>query len=1166
MGLRTRAIVFVLVALRVAAFDAEAAPGDKAALIKAINSAARGATVTVSAGEYDLKDFPIHRSITLAGAGEVVFFSSSPVAKGLLVPKANVTLRVENIIFRGAKSPDLNGAGIRHEGLDLFVVDCTFEDNEDGILATGSEFSRIQIKNSTFARNGHGDGYSHGVYVSSGERLEISGSSFLATRAGHHVKSLARMTMVTQSRFDDTGGGTSYALDASKGGAVTFSENSIVKSADAENESIVNYDLTRGGALKSLVIESNRIVNRNPRARLLRNPTSLTPRISGNIIVNEKGGAMVDTAATGGANASATQDAKGGAERRAPAQIPASHRAATRDLNWSTERTFPAPTGRTGLIAAPRFVHAPGTIARFRIENPYRKPSPDSFATFGVVFRKGALRPGEGVVARFGARLEFAQIDVKALHADGSVLHAAATVRVSELAPGAAADGSLEVGTAAASQFDAADYAAGLSLPVTVVLHEPRGPRDVTVDAGMLAGEAFKSGASTRWLDGPLAKEVRVETPLAPHLLLRVDARITRDGDARFSIALSNEKSFSAGPRDLVYDVAIGPDAAPAFARKGVRHHRASLWRKVVRSGPDLRPHVVHDLDAAIESGALMPIDVSQGAAMGAIADLYVRSMLDAAQRGPLAPAALERYFPATGGRGDIGMNPQWTALHLVAQTPATFEIMVANAEAAGAVPWHMRDEKTGRLVSLLDRPKFWADPRGLEDQYAPDRPHPDLFSGSDGGWTPDIAHAPALADAAYLLTAERHFADEIAAQAAAALNGRWPHLRAGGLITTDVEQVRDTAWALRDLSNAAFLLPDADPMKAYFKQAVAANLSAMKRKYVDRRAAQSAGELEGYLDEHIDREPERISPWQNDYVALALHQSARRGEGDAASLLAWSAKFHTGRFLAAGFDPAFGAAYLFRAKDGGTQRRIASWKDVFVRTFGPGAPAIDGADGYPNIAAGYVGSAAAALTAISSQTGSPAALEALAVLARSSADAPLWATGAQAGIAAEPQFLFTLRLRSGDVIARNGYGAKPDPRRASFAYGTTGGDRLDAGPFADALFGGPGGDTLRGGAGADDLFGGPDDDILDGGPGDDRLSGGAGRDAFHVGDGADRIIDFDPMSDVLIAAQFAAGGGATVPKDTPVGARIDFGNGAYVILEHVSAAKLRPGNLRNEG
>lgn len=266
---------------------AAAAPGDAGALVRAIGAAKAGETVRIPAGEYDIADLRIRRSVRLVGEGEVVFFSSSPTAKGLLNPLEGASLTVENITFRGARSPDLNGAGIRHDGADLTVIDCAFIGNENGILYTGAPSGRIRIERSSFIDSGHGDGYSHGVYVNEAASLVVTESRFSGTRIGHHLKSLARATHVSGSQFDDTRGSASYALDVSAGGDVVFSGNTVIKSADADNPSIVNYELTRGGEAVALRIENNRILNRHPNARLLRNATSVAPVIAGNEVINE---------------------------------------------------------------------------------------------------------------------------------------------------------------------------------------------------------------------------------------------------------------------------------------------------------------------------------------------------------------------------------------------------------------------------------------------------------------------------------------------------------------------------------------------------------------------------------------------------------------------------------------------------------------------------------------------------------------------------------------------------------------------------------------------------------------------------------------------------------------------------------------------------------------
>lgn len=279
--------LFFILALALVCPGFAFAAGDAAALARAIEAAPAGATLKLAAGEYDVADLRIPRDLTLIGDGEVILYSSHKLDKGLLVPVNGVSIRIENITFRGARSWDRNGAGVRHEGRDLTIVNCRFIDNEDGVLATGDENGVIEIVRSEFVGNGYGDGYSHGIYVSSGARLTISDSRFVGTKYGHHVKSLAGVTVITGSVFDDANGHTSYAVDASRGGDVTISGNSFAKAADADNNALFNYDLTRGGQAQALRITRNRIVNHYRGAVLLRNKTRLAPMIEDNQITNE---------------------------------------------------------------------------------------------------------------------------------------------------------------------------------------------------------------------------------------------------------------------------------------------------------------------------------------------------------------------------------------------------------------------------------------------------------------------------------------------------------------------------------------------------------------------------------------------------------------------------------------------------------------------------------------------------------------------------------------------------------------------------------------------------------------------------------------------------------------------------------------------------------------
>ncbi len=280
------------VACAPAGSSASAAADTPLAVKRAIANADAGAVVTIAEGRYDIGEIKIRRSLTIIGEGDVILFSSEPVEKGLFNPLPGVSLRVENITFKGARSPDLNGAGIRHDGEHLTVIGCIFDDNENGILSTGAETGQIGVHGSTFVNNGHGDGYSHGIYVSSGASLEIFASKFFGTKIGHHIKSLAGRTDVRLSILDDANGRSSYAVDVSKGGDVTISDNTIIQAVDGDNATIINYDLSRGGEAMGLAIINNHIINRHPNGVLLRNAAPMKPVISGNIIVNEGRGKL----------------------------------------------------------------------------------------------------------------------------------------------------------------------------------------------------------------------------------------------------------------------------------------------------------------------------------------------------------------------------------------------------------------------------------------------------------------------------------------------------------------------------------------------------------------------------------------------------------------------------------------------------------------------------------------------------------------------------------------------------------------------------------------------------------------------------------------------------------------------------------------------------------
>ena len=119
--------------------------------------------------------------------------------------------------------------------------------------------------------------------------LDIKQSRFVGTKIGHHVKSLATRTRVTGSTLDDAEGRTSYSIDVSRGGDVFIADNTFIQSANGDNSTIINYDLSRGGDATGLAVLNNRIVNGHRNGRLLRNATDLEATVAGNDVKNERG-------------------------------------------------------------------------------------------------------------------------------------------------------------------------------------------------------------------------------------------------------------------------------------------------------------------------------------------------------------------------------------------------------------------------------------------------------------------------------------------------------------------------------------------------------------------------------------------------------------------------------------------------------------------------------------------------------------------------------------------------------------------------------------------------------------------------------------------------------------------------------------------------------------
>lgn len=237
---------------------------------EAIRAAAPGDVIEIDAGgDYtgDVCAFSQSR-LTLRGVkGRPRIDAGGRVAQGKAIwVIAGDEVLVENIEFTGARCEDRNGAGIRMEGRKLTVRDCAFRNNENGILTINDPASELLVEYSEFEGNGHGDGYSHNIYVGRIAKFTMRFCWSHGAREGHLVKSRAAETNLLYNYLDTGAGTASYEADLPEAGAALLLGNIIVQRASTHNENVISAGLEARASRpdSALRLVHNTVVNLGP--------------------------------------------------------------------------------------------------------------------------------------------------------------------------------------------------------------------------------------------------------------------------------------------------------------------------------------------------------------------------------------------------------------------------------------------------------------------------------------------------------------------------------------------------------------------------------------------------------------------------------------------------------------------------------------------------------------------------------------------------------------------------------------------------------------------------------------------------------------------------------------------------------------------------------------
>lgn len=498
------------------------------------------------------------------------------------------------------------------------------------------------------------------------------------------------------------------------------------------------------------------------------------------------------------------------------------------------------------------------------------------------------------------------------------------------------------------------------------------------------AGDALRSAVSKGGdghLRGAVANEYTLSVPFKlkqgtqlgaehPHLTARLHVRLL-DGlsgggvRSRTDMVIENNWIYRAAPGNLYYSLKVtnNKTAETLFTQSAFKHNHHSRWHKVIWQGGEVLARVRQYMPYVLNSGVLYHynenLTIPESVLATEDANLKAKATAQAVL-GPMANVFLNPAFGTTGARPEIGPYPRWTALYLLSLDDRARASMLANADAAGAVPSHYRDENTLQPVSIDLYP-------GLALRYGSSEVAFKLPTMADDLtiWTPDASHQGSFAFVPYLVTGDAYYLEEVMFWAAYNLGGMDPSARQRSAGLFHYEQIRGQSWSLRSLSEATRAVPDAHPMKSYFDAKLSSNLTSYNSRY---NATSSVASPLGFIDNPFSAG--QTMPWQMDFMVIVLSQLAIDGNRDARTLFEFFAAFSVGRFQHesdAGWCLANAPTPAVKTRDANGQL-VKTWKDLVTLNW-PGVTCSDSMPieplAYANTVVGYAAAARGMMSAV---------------------------------------------------------------------------------------------------------------------------------------------------------------------------------------------------------
>ena len=334
-------------------------------------------------------------------------------------------------------------------------------------------------------------------------------------------------------------------------------------------------------------------------------------------------------------------------------------------------------------------------------------------------------------------------------------------------------------------------------------------------------------------------------------------------------------------------------------------------WFSAWRWQSALRP-VIRKTADLIKAGLLLPFDDRLAR--------YAKPTTPIRYGGPMDSAGIYKEMGTTGERSDIGPVTEWQADYIVTGSRAALGTLLIQAEAAGSIPWHMRDETTGAPVDFYAHPTanwYYRPQAGAEN-----------IKGTKTEWSVDDSHQPALAYVPYLLTGDPYYLEKLQFQGTYNLGWSLYHREVQRLPVLNPGQTRGYAWGLRTLAQLAKVTPEKTPKwllpRAYWKRLLDDNLTYFTRTFVDDPKPESA------LFRAATNQ-EMVGSWQECFLAVSIGWAILLGFKEWQKAFEWK----IGSTIAltdgkSGWPHQWCSPYYYKLRDPSSKRPYRSWGELW--------------------------------------------------------------------------------------------------------------------------------------------------------------------------------------------------------------------------------------------